>query len=1087
LEQLEPRLLLDGEFWLSALAVTGAAGAPFDKLEVEFSNTVDETTFDAGDVTLTGAAGDVHPGAITDLGDNRFELDFDGQTSKTDYTLVIGPDIEDDTGQAMDQNRDGTTGDAHEAVLRTSNMKIRDDDTTRDGTSLILYGGATVINGSHTFADVHLLSGASLRHYGASETREDRLELDITDTLIVDASSKIDVSGRGYLPEHTLGNTTAGGSYGGAGHRTISNDRTNWSYGDFANPNEVGSGGGNWVNGGGPGGGLVRIAADHLQLDGAIRADGVRGGSGGSGGGIWLDVNTLAGNGSISAVGGAGETFCGGGGRVAVSYETLDGFDLVGHINARGGFSEKERIYAAPGTVYVQQGDSPGTLRIDNKGLKSTTWTALIAPGAQELAVGHLIVTGSGVLAAPINEIGISATEVSVLGGAVLTHRAATSSAEYSLQMTVADTLTVDASSTIDVSARGYPAGRTLGNTTIGGPQRGAGGAYGGQGRYDWDDNGSNQVYGDFRNPEELGTGGGDQNGQGGAGGGLVRIAADRVQLDGTIRAHGGGADGHYGGGGSGGGVWLDVNTLAGAGSISAVGGNGGRHAGGGGGGRIAVYYENLDGFDLVDDVSARGGYTDSEPTNIHAAPGTVYLQQGESAGTLRIDNRGVLKAGVKTPFDVYSMSGSLVLDNLVVRGTDVHAYPLQPVSVVAQNVWISGGALFSQRSTTGKPDYAMRMTLTDTLTVGANSRITAYGMGYAGERTLGNTTVGAATGNSGGSYGGRGANARGGTSNDVYGNPEYPNELGSGGAHRFSSVVGGAGGGLIAITAPTVVVDGKIAALGANSPNDGGGGSGGAIRLNVGTLEGSGSLQARGGTGGGDGGGGGGGRIAVHYQTMTLPTENLIVAGGAGPRGNGQPGTVFTAQYTEPVVLWAQPQRFLHDTVGLTWTALGADPVLNTLDVSVSQFDQHTLVLEDAPLAGTFTWDTTTVPDRTYDLHFTVRDDAGAEIGSGVYPVIVANSVVWHSGEIAADETWGGGSVHVVEGAVNVAQNVQVTVEAGAVVKFLDGASATIQDGAVFDIPATSEGPVVLTSFYDDTAGGRYQRGRFAHRAAAG
>ena len=50
LEQLEPRLLLDGEFWLSALAVTGAAGAPFDKLEVEFSNTVDETTFDAGDV-----------------------------------------------------------------------------------------------------------------------------------------------------------------------------------------------------------------------------------------------------------------------------------------------------------------------------------------------------------------------------------------------------------------------------------------------------------------------------------------------------------------------------------------------------------------------------------------------------------------------------------------------------------------------------------------------------------------------------------------------------------------------------------------------------------------------------------------------------------------------------------------------------------------------------------------------------------------------------------------------------------------------------------------------------------------------------
>ncbi len=43
--------------------------------------------------------------------------------------------------------------------------------------------------------------------------------------LVVDASSAIDVSGKGYLPDYTLGNTTAGarsgsvagGSYGGLG------------------------------------------------------------------------------------------------------------------------------------------------------------------------------------------------------------------------------------------------------------------------------------------------------------------------------------------------------------------------------------------------------------------------------------------------------------------------------------------------------------------------------------------------------------------------------------------------------------------------------------------------------------------------------------------------------------------------------------------------------------------------------------------------------------------------------------------------------------------------------------------------------
>ena len=1352
LEQLEPRIVLDGEFWLSALSVAGAASAPFDKLELEFSNTVDQATFDVDDVMLSRASGDIHPTAITDLGDNRFELDFGGQTSKTNYWLFVGPDIQDGAGQPMDQNRDGTAGDEYIAILRSGNGTIPEGDTARDGKSLILYGNTTDINGPHTFADVHVLAGATLRHSATSTSTEYRLDLDITDTLIVDASSKIDVSARGYQDGRTLGNTTsgaarewaggsyggfggrvydyptnwvygdfqnpnelgsggassnnqggsggglvritadraqldgsiranggsevtggsgggiwldvntlsgtgtisaiggngdrhsggggggrvaiyyenlggfdlvgdvnarggyqentgshaapgtvyvqqgdgngtlrvdnkgvtvgtwtpigkagaqelivdqmtitgngvvaapigqmtisandvsvlggatlthraatsnaeyslrmsvadtlivdasskidvsargyqygrtlgntttgaaktrAGGSYGGAGHRSSSNDTTNWAYGDFLNPNEVGSGGGNYNSGGGSGGGLVRIAADQLQLNGSIRANGGSYPNGGSGGGIWLDVNTLSGTGTISAVGGNGSRFngSGGGGRVAVYYEDLDGFDLVGDINARGGYRDSETTHAAPGTVYVQQGDSPGTLRIDNKGVKPGTWTPLGRVGQQELTVGHLIITGSGVLVAPIREMSISATDVSVLGGATLTHRSATSGAEYSLRMTVADTLTVDASSTIDVSARGYQAGRTLGNTTIGGPQRGAGGAYGGLGRYDWDGNGSNQVYGDFRNPDELGTGGGNQNSEGAVGGGLVRIAADRVQMDGTIRAHGGNADGHYGGGGSGGGIWLDVNTLAGDGSISAVGGNGGRNAGGGGGGRIAVYYEELDGFDLVGDVNARGGYTDSEPTNIHAAPGTVYLQQGESAGTLLIDNKGVWKAGVKTPFDVYSTSDSLVLDELIVKGIDVHAYPLQPVSVVARNVSILDGSLFSQRSTTGKPDYAMRMTLTDTLTVGANSRITAYGMGYAGERTLGNTTVGAATGNSGGSYGGRGANAKGGTSNDVYGNAEYPNELGSGGAHRFGSEIGGAGGGLIAITAPTVVVDGKIAALGQNAPVNGGGGSGGAIRLNVGTLEGSGSIRANGGKGGGSehegGGGGGGGRIAVHYQTMTLPQENLIVSGGTGPHGNGQPGTVFTAQHSEPIVAWVAPKRLLHDVHLLAWTGLGADPATHTMEVRLSQFDQHAIVVQDAPLFGTIRWDTTTVPDGTHDLHFTARDGMGHIVAEAVHTIVINNSVSWHSGEITAGETWEAASIHVVEGPLNIAANVHVDVEPGALVKFVRGVGLSIQNGAVFDVPATSEGPVVLTSFYDDTAGG--------------
>jgi len=524
LERLEPRIVLDGEFWLSALAVTGAADAPFDKLEVEFSGAVDQATFDAGVVTLTGAAGDIHPTAITDLGNSRFELDFDGQTSKTNYTLVIGPDIEDDTSQAMDQNRDGTAGDAYEAVLRTSNMTILDGDTTHDGKSLILCGGTTTINGAHAFADVQVLCGTTLRHYATTATTEYRLDLNIIDTLIVDAASKIDVSSRGYTYGRTVGNTTqggaeynSGGSYGGSGASASSSEPTNQVYGDFRDPNELGSGAGTSKASGGHGGGLVRIVASTVVVDGLIRADGGdcdgAGGSGGggSGGGIRLDVGTLSGSGSITANGGDAYNngSSGGGGRIAIYYENLDGFDLETDVTALGGAqSGYVEEHGAPGTVYLQQGDDPGTLRIDNGTVTAAQVTPFGLAVGDRLVLDRLVVSGAGVTALSHHGTTVQATaitvtegallslrppqfagmaieaqDVHVLGGSTLTHAMTNSSTQYSLRMAVTGTLTVDATSKIDVSARGYTFGRTVGNTTQGGAEYNSGGSYGGPAR----------------------------------------------------------------------------------------------------------------------------------------------------------------------------------------------------------------------------------------------------------------------------------------------------------------------------------------------------------------------------------------------------------------------------------------------------------------------------------------------------------------------------------------------------------------------------------------------------------------------------
>ena len=92
-----------------------------------------------------------------------------------------------------------------------------------------------------------------------------------------------------------------------------------------------------------------------------------------------------------------------------------------------------------------------------------------------------------------------------------------------------------------------------------------------------------------------------------GNGGGLVRIVAQTIQLDGSLIANGGEITSASPiAAGSGGGVRIDVGTLAGAGQITAKGGDT-LNAGGGGGGRVAIYYEDASGFDLLNVTAPKG------------------------------------------------------------------------------------------------------------------------------------------------------------------------------------------------------------------------------------------------------------------------------------------------------------------------------------------------------------------------------------------------------------------------------------------------------------------------------------------------
>ncbi|MCX6029280.1 MAG: hypothetical protein NT169_08255, partial [Chloroflexi bacterium] len=254
--------------------------------------------------------------------------------------------------------------------------------------------------------------------------------------------------------------------------------------------------------------------------------------------------------------------------------------------------------------------------------------------------------------------------KVDVVNGGLLTHSNATTDHESQLVIQ-ADSLTLDATSMIDVSGRGYLGGysggnnlggysggnnsaygRTIGNTTTGGSQLWSGGSYGGWGGQPTDGYPVASVYGALTDPNQLGAGGGGLNSGsiavGGNGGGLIRITANTLTLDGAIRANGSNAGSigyiYYAGGGAGGGIRLDVGTLTGAGAIQAIGGNGlnASYDGGGGGGRIAIYYTDMSGFNSSN-ITAYGG-----TSYRNGGAGTVFLKStSQSHGDLVLDNNG--------------------------------------------------------------------------------------------------------------------------------------------------------------------------------------------------------------------------------------------------------------------------------------------------------------------------------------------------------------------------------------------------------------------------------------------------------------
>lgn len=302
----------------------------------------------------------------------------------------------------------------------------------------VVFDNITFRNNARIIADSGIIANNTIRlENGSSVTHSISSEAGLSinaPTLLVDATSAIDVSTRGYRGGGRNGNPScngitlgglsgavyrSAGSHGGYG-AVYDGNGSNPPYGDPKNPVLLGAGGscgsGNTI--GGNGGGFVEINTTTMVIDGAIRANGQTAGGNlagsGAGGSIKISTSTFSGSGVIEANGGYYEVG-GGGGRVAVSYQTLgaegNNFENLTKVTALGG--KGSWVTGSAGTVLFKTlSQSQGDLFID-EGMSSTALSLRYSPitligfGTIASLSADTLVTDGNVTFAPSGLVGL--------------------------------------------------------------------------------------------------------------------------------------------------------------------------------------------------------------------------------------------------------------------------------------------------------------------------------------------------------------------------------------------------------------------------------------------------------------------------------------------------------------------------------------------------------------------------------------------------------------------------------------------------------------------------------------------------------
>jgi RHS repeat-associated protein len=920
--------------------------------------------------------------------------------------------------------------------------------TVQNGATLTVGGGSTI-----TVAGSILVTGSSSMVLqsinNAAQVNGTWQGVGVTlnaGSVQVDAGSSINADGQGYValagPGAGPQGNGIGGSYGGLG----GGQTANLTYGSASAPTDLGSGAGVYNAYNGVGGGAIRlIVSGALTNNGIISANGASltgEGGGGAGGSVYVTTATLAGSGVFTANGGSNTNQNGdggGGGRIAVYYAGPTGFTGLTTSVAAGGSPS-----GAVGTVVFFDTSSLNS-NLDAYQDFTVPANSTVTYNSITLRNGAVMTIGGGATVNVTSGILVTGNSTMVLQS--INNAAQVNGTWQGAGVTLnAGSVQVDQGSSINADSQGYAPQAGPGASGAGnGLGSDSGGSYGGLGGGPF----ATTIYGSDTAPVDLGSGGGVGRVATGVGGGAIRLIVSGILTNNGIISANGGSVADAAGAGSGGSVYVTTGTLAGSGVFTANGGGTNANNGGygGGGGRIAIYYAGQTNFTGFATSTASGGVP-------LGAVGTVaFFDTSAPNNNVSIYQNFVVPASASVQYNSLTIANGATVT--IGGGAQV---------VVAGTLHVTGSMLAQSINNVGQVNGTWQgqgvKIIAETVLVDAGAHILADGQGYVGLQGPGAGPNGNAYG---GSYGGAGGGQGGST---TYGPAGAPLDLGSGGGVYGGT--GGPGGGAIELEVSGTLTDnGTISANGASVAGLVGAGSGGSLDIVANTITGTGALAANGGSNtANNGDGGGGGRIAVSYITNSFAGSSATATGGTGQVA-GANGTVEFIN--QPVSSWIAPtESVVHGVETLEWftdnggatTVTIAGPLTTTIATSTASF-------------SIASWDTTQVPDGTYQLVLSVLNSSNQTVQQVDKTVVVNNSVAWHSGTLTTSQTWSANQVQAIDGDVIVPAGVTLTIDPGTIVKVLQDAQIIVQAGGTLIATGTANAPVTFTTFDDYSIGG--------------